>query len=100
MGSYWSRETTQSNEADNSTELQDLSPSTNEPPSQSELQPSGVYFGPRFITDFSQYPFADSPLLRNELHRMLWDEIWSVLTQGVTIEESQLAQFGNAYQQV
>ena len=78
-------------------ELQELNAETGTSSDSSETLDSGVYFGPRFILDFSQHPYFDTELLRSELTRIFWDEIWNVLSQGGTMTQSQLSQFGNMY---
>ena len=72
---------------------------TTEPAIQ-EIPSSGIYFGPKFIVDYGQFSAIDNGVGRTELARILWDEIWNVLSSGNNIAESQLSQFGNVFQQV
>ena len=66
-----------------------------------EVLESNLYFGPKFLLDFSQHPAYDSGLSRNEIARIFWDEIWSLFSgNGGLMTESQMAQYGNLYQQV
>jgi hypothetical protein len=65
-----------------------------------EIPSSGTYFGPKFVVDYSQFSTIDNGVGRTELARILWDEIWNVLSSGNNIAESQLSQFGNVFQQV
>ena len=69
--------------------------------SNPEVLESNLYFGPKFLLDFSQHPAYDSGLTRNEIARIFWDEIWALFSgTGRLMTESQMAQYGNLYQQV
>lgn len=69
--------------------------------SNAEVLESNLYFGPKFLLDFSQHPAYESGLTRSEIARIFWDEIWSLFSGGGgLLTESQMAQYGNLYQQV
>jgi hypothetical protein len=66
-----------------------------------EVLESNLYFGPKFLLDFSQHPAYESGLSRSEIARIFWDEIWSLFSgTGSLMTESQMAQYGNLYQPV
>lgn len=66
-----------------------------------EILESNLYFGPKFLLDFSQHPAYESGLSRSEIARIFWDEIWGLFSgSGNVMTESQMAQYGNLYQPV
>jgi hypothetical protein len=68
---------------------------------RSEILESNLYFGPKFLLDFSQHPAYESGLSQSEIARIFWDEIWSLFSgNGSMMTESQMAQYGNLYQPV
>jgi hypothetical protein len=66
-----------------------------------DILESNLYFGPKFLLDFSQHPAYESGLTQSEIARIFWDEIWSLFSgSGSLMTESQMAQYGNLYQPV
>ena len=98
MGARFSRNTTLNAESEQGTELQNLN--SNGTVESNAFYEPGLYFGPRFLLDYANYVHFDAATLRSELTRIFWEELWSILTNGGVMTETQLQQLGNVYNQV